>query len=461
MPTPADPRGRSRLLTVVVATALVAAVSACSQEEAPESVGPPQSAPPPRAEDGGLPVPPNLAKGLDRALDRRATSLLDGDREAFTTGLDQTAPGFVEAQQDYFDNLAQLPLGTFSYELDRESLVRSGDTYWVVVEVRLELDGFDEAPVLTRDRFRFAPGAKSGRLMLSSVTDRAWEEANDVRDQPWDTVPIEVRTGSGVLAIFDEGSVAAATPLVRSVELGISNVATEVPYDWSQSVVVYALSDTAFLSSLDNLPGGDPETVDGVAFPVKATPDGNQVVSTRLALHPRMLESSGLVRDRLVRHEITHVAMGRRDDRAPIWLSEGIAEYVSVQPLAPQDRRITEVALAAAKAGVTDLPVDKTFNDADSATNYGLSWWVCEYLAATYGPGTLWTLLEELDGPAAQDSERLDALLGLTSGQLARQGAELLIAKYDPAALEPAPEPTFAPFPEPTPSDDTPSVPPD
>jgi hypothetical protein len=37
-------------------------------------------------------------------------------------------------------------------------------------------------------------------------------------------------------------------------------------------VVVYALSDPAFLASIPDLPGGDPGTLDGVAFPVAAEP---------------------------------------------------------------------------------------------------------------------------------------------------------------------------------------------
>ena len=51
--------------------------------------------------------------------------------------------------------LAQLPLATFSYDLDPASLVRGKRSYSVVVEVALQLDGFDAVPVRTLDRFRF------------------------------------------------------------------------------------------------------------------------------------------------------------------------------------------------------------------------------------------------------------------------------------------------------------------
>ncbi len=69
----------------------------------------------------------------------------------------------------------------------------------------------------------------------------------------------------------------------------------------------------------------------------------------------------------------------------PVWLSEGLAEYVSVRPLPPERRGISQTAVDAARAGFTDLPADQDFNDADSRAHYGESWWACEYVAASYG----------------------------------------------------------------------------
>ena len=328
-------------------------------------------------------------------------------------------------------------------------MVRAGDEYWVVVEVTMQLDGFDPAPVITRDRFRFA-ATDDDRYVVSSVTDRRWERTHDIQSQPWDMVPIEARTRPGVLGIFDEQSVSAADPIMDSVEQGIDEVSASVPYGWSRSVVVYALSDVAFLASLDDLPGGDPEHVDGVAFPVMSGDDDSKVVATRFALHPSMLRQPGTERDRLVRHELTHVAVGERDDHAPSWLSEGIAEWVSVQPLAPELRRLPEEALSAAEAGVRRLPADGTFNDADSAEHYGISWWACEYLVAGFGVDSLWRILAELDDAEADADEVLESLIGLTGTKVARRGAKMMINEYDPdfLATEP-PDSSFA-----TPSDD-------
>jgi hypothetical protein len=212
-------------------------------------------------------------------------------------------------------------------------------------------------------------------------------------------------------------------------------------------VVVYALSDPGFLTGLDGLPGDDPEALDGVAFPVLSTPEGGPLAATRFVLNPRMLGEPGPDRDRLIRHELTHVAIGERDDGAPVWLSEGLAEYVSVQPLDPADRHIAGAAIAAAESGVRDLPADDTFNDGSSEANYGLSWWACEYVARSYGASLLWTLLDLLDQPDSTEDEQdavLQEMLGIGRHELARRAARLLVVTFDPGSLAP-PEPVETP----------------
>ncbi|HEU4812094.1 MAG TPA: hypothetical protein VFT00_08115 [Nocardioides sp.] len=409
---------------------LVAGLVACSgDDDAPEPEQPAVAA--------------DVVAGLTRALDRRATAVQRGDRGAFDAGLDRSRRGFVTAQHTYLANLAQLPLARFAYTLDPASLVREGDAYSAVVNLTMQLEGYDDLPVTMPDRYRFAPAPKHpARYLLTSVTDRAWESRNNIRPQPWDDGPIHVLSGSGVLAIFDDTTIDSADGIVSSVERGIAAVAAVVPFAWSRSVVVYALSDTAFLGAVDDLPGDDPDTIDGVAFPVPSKPGGHRMAATRFALNPRMLDHPGAERDRLVRHEITHVAVGERDDEVPVWLSEGLAEWVSVRPLAPQDRLIAEDAVAAAEIGVPGLPADDTFNDADSSAHYALAWWACEYVASTFGESTLWTLLEAMGEPEADPDEVLLDQLGIDADELARKAARLIIVTFDPESL---PSPSESP----------------
>jgi hypothetical protein len=380
------------------------------------------------------PVAPDVRRGLEGALRVRAEAVRRDDTAAFESGLAPRRPRLLAAQRTYLANLAQLPLARFSYTLDPRSLTREHDDYWVEVAVHLQLEGFDAVPVTTPDRFRFTPArGHPGRYLLASTTDRAWEGAHHVEPQPWDAGPITVRTGRGVLAVFDAESLPSARGVVAAVQRGIVDVTAHVPYPWSRSVVVYALSDPRFLAGVEDLPGGDPATVDGVSFPVRSGQGDDTVAAVRIVLSPRLLDRPGPERERLVRHELTHVAVGAHDDRAPVWLAEGLAEYVSVRAMAPEDRLIAPAAVRRAAAGIRDLPADATFNDEDYAVHYAVAWWACEYLADNFGEPTLWTLLAAMGERGADADQVLREQVLMTPGELAEHAARQLVAAYRPA----------------------------
>ncbi len=374
-------------------------------------------------------------------LDSRAVAVRSADQAAFLAGVARGDDSFVADQTTYLDNLGQLPLSRFGYSLEPASLTRSERGYWATVEVTMQLDGYDARPVVTPDRYLFTPQGK-GRYAVASVTDRTWESDNELDPQPWDLGPITVRTGSGVLGVFDAGSEASARSVVAAVEDGVSAVAAEIPYEWDDGVVLYALDDPTFLSGLDHVPGSDPLSLDAVSFEVMAGPDAPQVASTRFVLNPDVVAGAGPGRGRLIRHELTHVALGSRADHVPTWLSEGLAEYVSVRPMAPEDRAISGAALAAAEAGLSALPTDRDFGGPGSEAGYGIAWWACEYLASAYTESILWTLLEAMTEGRPDDV--LQDLVGMDETQLARRAGDLMLDTYRPEP-EPRPKPSKSP----------------
>ncbi|MQW76284.1 hypothetical protein GHK92_10385 [Nocardioides sp. dk4132] len=416
MPTAPAERRRTlaRLLLLVLLTGGL--LSACS-------LGGDDEPPAPGA------VPEDVVDGLSRVLERRAGAVRRGDRAAFLRQL-APRPELREQQLTHFENLRQLPLADYRYTFDRADLVREDDAYWLTVSLHLQLDGYDAVPVVTRNRFRFSPARRAGAFRLDSLSDPAWEKRAGVRPEPWDTGPVVVRTGHGVLGIFDADSVAAAPALIDSVEDGIADVSASVPYGWSRSVVVYALSDDEFLRALPPPAGGALSDLDGLAFPVAAAPDDPTLAGTRFVLHPRMLDAAGAERDRLVRHEITHVAVGERDDRAPVWLSEGIAEYVSVQPMAPEERRLVTSAVGAAATGFRGLPRDEDFNGPGSSVNYAVSWWAVESLVRRFGPDAPFALLDAAAAGDAGTPRLLSQMFGTRPRELAADAARLILTTY-------------------------------
>lgn len=374
----------------------------------------------------------DLAAEVRAVLKQRVRAVRRDDVEAFLDDLVDD-PVLRRDQRDYFESLRQLPLARFGYALDDDAVTAGGSGVVATPSVIVELDGFDAAPVRTPVRMTFVR-EQDGVLRIASARDEEYERERDVVPQPWDTVPVQVLSGDGVLGIFDRDSWRQAEEIVAEVEQAVAEVSAVLPQPWSERVVVYALSDTSFLSRLPDLPGDDPEQLDGVAFPVPVRPGADEYAGTRFLLHPRILQRGADMRARLIRHELVHVALGRMDDRVPTWLSEGLAEYVSVRPLAPQDRMISQAAVAAAQRGVDALPPDATFNGPESSVHYGISWFACEYLASVYGEATLWHLFDEMraDGGVAesdQDQVLLD-VLGIDGATLARAAADRIVTVF-------------------------------
>lgn len=411
-------RPRSRLDRLVPVVLLAALASSCAFGG--------HDGPPPRV------VPVDVAAQLERVLQQRTQALRGGHERAFLASVDRSERGLVAQERRFFANVQQLPVARIAFTLDRSSLVVTSQGVSAVVARRLQLASYDAVPVTTPDHVVFA--LRGGRYVLEAGDDRTWQRQNDISLPPWDTGRIEVRSVPGVLGVFDAHSLPYADAVLADARPALDDVSGLVPGDWPRSVVLYALSDLAAFRQIDDLPGGDPARLDGVAFPVAAGPRSERIAATRLVLHPRMLSQPGVMRQRLLRHELTHVAVGTRDDHVPVWLSEGLAEWVSVQPIPPSRRVISEDAVTAARRRPTAMPADATFNGPDSGANYGLAWWACEWIASTYGPNMPWTLLDAMaEGDGTTDADQdavLERALGIDSRQLARHAAREILHTF-------------------------------
>ncbi|UUZ58939.1 hypothetical protein [Nocardioides sp. B-3] len=256
---------------------------------------------------------------MEQVLRQRARALRKQDQRAFPATVDPAEQDFWTANV-YYANLSQLPIGKLAYRVDESTLVRTAGGYDAVVRVHLQLDGYDALPVVRPARFHFTRRAGGAGLLIASDRDRSWEQRNEVDVQPRDSRAISVVDSGGVPGIFDRRSINKAGAVIRTVQEGIGQVGRVVPYEWDRHVVVYALSDTDLLEGLDDLPTPEPDALDAVSFPVPAELDGEEdapLASTRFLLHPRMLDSDPQQLARLVRHELTHVALGSLDDDVP------------------------------------------------------------------------------------------------------------------------------------------------
>lgn len=424
------------LLTACAGTPTLDADPAPSAGTVPAATSPTSTAPTSTSAGPSTPSLEGVPEAMSRALTLRATAVSIHDRRGFMAGLDHADAAFVARQQTYFDAIGRLPAGsTFSGSVLPDTVRHEGHHYRAWVVTTSQIAGFDALPVAGRQVLRFVDDPDHAGEVLLAGTPPPWaEQPPGAFLEPWEDEPVEFRRSHGVLGVFDEASAPATDAVMRSAEAALAEVATEVPYDWSRTVIVYALGTPVMLTRLGDVPGGDPLALDAVSFPLRAA-DG-RLAGTRIAVHPRMAVARGpaaaLPRDRLLRHEMVHVAVGEHDDRAPVWLSEGIAEYLSVRSLAPEDRTLSRAAVQAARAGLRGLPTDAGFNGPSHEMSYGVSWWACEAIVDAAGELALWSLLDAY--AAAPDGTDPDTVLrqtvGLDGRALAGKAGRLMVAEY-------------------------------
>lgn len=407
MANPSAERARRRLLPLVSLALGLTLVAGCRDDG---------------AEVGPETVAPAVDAAIGTLLADRAKAVLMRDQPAFMGSVGGEVVGFRKIQRRLFDNLQELPLSAYDLELHGITQLPDGRAQAEVTTI-MQLAKYDAMPVRTPGLLTFRRTPDDVWVLIDDH-DEAYDAEHGVDLQPWERTRIEAEDENGVLGIFDRGSIDDAYQIMDAVHDGIEDIAPRIPLEWSHRVVVYALSDVAQMASLDELPGGDPERLEGVAFGVQAGGMTPGLASVRFMLHPRMLGRDDARRDRLIRHELTHVAIAERDDEVPTWLAEGIAEWVSVRAVPAEERVISREAVERAQAGLTGLPPDAGFNGEHSAAHYGIAWWACEVIADRFGAKALWAVLAKMGEAGvtttAEQDAVLEELLGVSSAELAR-----------------------------------------
>jgi hypothetical protein len=373
-------------------------------------------------------------------LGQRSAALLDGNLPRFLATLDRTDKQLVRRQRRYFANLQQLPLETLAYDVlksDWPAGLRAPawGTRVAIPQVRLsiQLQGFDTVPVQRITGFAFAH--KDGRTVIVSELTGAGKPFPGSNPAPWDLLRIHVRNDLDTLQLYDDDTWGRANAVAAALRAGVRHIRAEVPFGWDGRAVVYVFGRPRVLNSFDGVPGGNIEHLGAMTFPMYAVPGQPTVAGIRFTLLPSSLHAGGVFLDRIIRHELTHVALGQQDDGVPVWFAEGIAEYMGARDLPKDQRRIATVAVERARAGVHGLPASRGFNGDDQAWHYALSWMACDYIAATQGEDRLWVLVDALHnaGQGTKDTEQdavLERVVGLDGAQLARRAAHRILRIY-------------------------------
>lgn len=382
---------------------------------------------------------PELRARVQRVLDARARAVRRGDEEAFLAQLGG-GRAWRERQRLLFDNLRQLPWGRFSYEVQDTDWLRpapqraAGQVLLPQVTLRTRLLGFDSRDVRRTVGFVVVV-VRGDRVLLTGDRDAGGERLLEGAPSPWDLARVHVQRGDGVLGVFDDAMLGTAPEVMTTLVEGVREVDDVVPFDWSRSVVAYVVRDRAVLDTFTDAPGGSVDLLGALTFPVPAVPGRSARAASRMLLLPSSVEAGQPFLGRIVRHELSHVAVAERDDGAPTWFSEGLAEYVGAREVPTALRRIPTEAVRRARGPVVGMPGSEAFNGPDQDWHYALSWMAVDALVAARGEDVLWRLLDAFDPDAGADADRrgaevLQQVTGLTERRLARLAAQRITALY-------------------------------
>ncbi|MET0840489.1 MAG: hypothetical protein ABWY19_17035 [Marmoricola sp.] len=368
-----------------------------------------------------------------RILNQRARAVRERDLDLFLKRVDHSDRALVARQTRYFRNLVQLPLARFGYRVTtaewegQQIAKRWGDDVHIPqVRMTMQLRDYDAVPVERTVGFVFA--FRDGRAVLVSDRSAQGEALYLGTPAPWDLTAIRVREEGGVLGVFDRRTESSADTVMSAVDEGISDLDRALPFSWPGQVVVYSVDSRRVLTSFRDVPGGAIEHLGAMTFPTYAEDRHSQVASTRMLLMPTSVRAGQPFLGRITRHELSHVAIGVRDDGSPTWVSEGIAEYLGAREVPVRERIIPTAALQRAASVDATLPGSKDFNNSDQEWHYALSWMACDYIAETFGEARLWELVDAMHnggvGTPDTDQDRvLEQVLGFDGHELALRAA--------------------------------------
>lgn len=329
---------------------------------------------------------------LAALLRDRAGAVLHHDRAAFAATLDSTTSGFGLRQLAMFDALGKLPLGTYSFDppqpappLDVDRAAQVGPGAWVArVTGHYGLEGFDTAQ---RDfESYFTAVHRSDGWRLADDTD------GGTQPQVWDLPRLTVLRGPTVLVV-GTGPASRLRPYLELGSLAVDRVSALWSARWNHRLVLVVPGTSAQMAEQLGQQEADVEQVAAVT-------DGpfdrdGRAGADRVVVNPgafAKLQERG--KQVVVTHETTHVAVRASTDRpVPLWLSEGMADYVGYQHVGATRRQVAASLLDRVRQGrgPTALPGTADFDPSRTtiAPSYNAAWLAACHIADRWGEDAL------------------------------------------------------------------------
>ena len=206
---------------------------------------------------------------------------------------------------------------------------------------------------------------------------------------PWFLEPLQVRRTARILVAAPDA--AAAGELVDQASAALAAVGRRLPR-WTGALVVEAPAATPAFRAASGLGPAGARTIAAVT----TTADGSTLPGSpeRVFVNPGVFGALGRPgQDIVLRHEATHVAVAAAESPAPLWLTEGFADWVALA-----DSRLPVAVLASQFGALVReqgpprrLPGRAAFapGNSDLGAAYESAWLAVRLIARTHGAADL------------------------------------------------------------------------
>jgi len=384
---------------------------------------------------GAVPAP--SAATVNSLLQRRSRAVLTRDRAAFLATVDPSGQAFRAGQTVLFDNLTKVPLEDWKESLADTRPAMAADDGWTArLRLAYRLRGYDRRDLVYTEYLTFDRRRGSGWVISGDGA------AHGLRDDPqiWSGGDLTVVHGRRSIVLAEDGAAAGQKARARTAELhdiadrldaGVGTVTGVVGDRWSRHVVALVPATEQKAEAL----AGDMRNLGDIAALATITGDagGRTPGEDRVVITPTAFgRLSALGRHVVLTHELVHVAMGgARDSRTPMWLIEGLADYVGYKDAGVATKAAgRELAGLIASGDMPSAPPGRTefagSGDRLSAAYEG-AWLACRMVAERHGEKALVRLYRtaeaepgEAGDPRVED-RALRAVLGVGSSRFDEQ----------------------------------------
>ncbi|WP_443080490.1 hypothetical protein [Streptomyces sp. PTD5-9] len=330
------------------------------------------------------PAPGSAARPVRALLERRAAAVRAHDPDAYLAAVDPRATGLRAAQRRELDDLADVPLASWTYQVTGLTEDGAGRA---VADVRLNyrITGYDRAPA-TEDRVLD---------LRRDTTDGHWYITADRPDGNggplWRQGRVRAVRGARSLVLGVGRAERELRAIAAAADRAVPAVSAAWPERWPGRVLVLVPRTADGVAGLLGGPAGDYR---GLAAVTTALPGGpDRAPADRVIVNPEAYGTLDALGRRIVlTHEITHVATRARTTGAtPSWLSEGFADWAAYRPEhRPAAEAAPELADAVRRGEMpAALPADEDFGFAGDAARLARAYegarLACELIADRWG----------------------------------------------------------------------------